>query len=128
MDNLEELVVSGAEMNRNLVAEVLSPFARLDKDNATMLPHDGWPQLKVDQKVLVYLVSRKAMSALEFPLDEEAAGAKTVAQDAGLPSGTANPSLRRLLGNRVVAQTSEKKYYVPNHAMPRVRTMILGTE
>lgn len=124
MAELEHLVVSGAEMDRKLVAEILAPYVQLDKDNRNIRPTKEWAELSGEQKIVVYLLARKAMLALNFNLDAEGATASEVIRDTGVKSGTVHPSLRKLLGNRVVDQLKDRRYYIPNYAMPDVKLML----
>jgi len=41
-----------------------------------------------------------------------------------LKQGTVNPTLRRLLDDGVVAQTKERKYYIPNYAIEKVKAIV----
>jgi hypothetical protein len=123
-DELEELVVSGKDLDRKLVAEILAPYVRLDRDGCSIRPLEGWNNLKVPGRILLYLLSRKAMMALEFGLPIEGATAGDVGNDTGLKRGTVNPTLRRLLSDRLIAQTKDGRYYVPNHAIERVKAIL----
>lgn len=126
MTELEDLIVSGAELDKKLVAEILAPYTQLDKDKCTIRPTKGWSQLSNDQKILVYLIARKAMAALDdFTLDTEGATASEVVVDTGVKSGTAHPTLRKLLSNsRLIDQSQDKRYFIPNHAIPRIKSLL----
>jgi len=124
-DELESLVVSGKDINRKLVADILAPYLRLDKDVCNIRPVGGWDALKAYQKILLYLLSRKAMVALEFGIPAEGATAGEVAKDTGLKTGTVNPALRELLDDdRLIDQGEDSRYFIPNHAIERVKTML----
>jgi len=123
-DELEELVVSGKDMDRKLVAEILAPYVRLDRDGCNIRPLEGWSNLKVQARILLYLLSRKAMLALDFGLPIEGATAGDVANDTGLKKGTVNPTLRWLLSDRLIAQAKDGRYFVPNHAIERVKATL----
>jgi len=120
---LEDLVVSGAELDRELVATVLAPLARLDGDARRVLFLPGWDKLNNERKILAYLVGRKAMRALEW-VEEEGVLPRQVSLDTGLPGGSVRPSLGRLVDGRLVAQAGEGRYVVPNWAMNRVREVL----
>ena len=123
-DELEDLLVSGKELDRKLVNEILSPYLRIDKDTCAIRPLSTWADLKAYVKVLLYLVARKAMVALSLSLPEESASATEIMQDTGLRKGTVNPILRRFFGDRILEQTEEKRYYIPNHALEQVKALI----
>jgi hypothetical protein len=125
-DELEALVVSGRDMDRKLVADILAPYVRIDKDVCNIRPLEAWTRLNVKPKILIYLLSRKAMLALGFSLTTEGATASEVAKDTGrLKRGTVNPALRGLLNDdRLVDQDKDGRYFIPNHAIERVKTML----
>ena len=123
-DELEILLVSGKEIDKKLVAEILAPYLRIDKETCDIRPLSSWSGLKANIKILLYLIARKAMVALNLPLSEERASATEIMQKTGMKKGTVNPALRVLFEDRVIAQFEDKKYYVPNHAIERVKVMI----
>jgi len=124
MAELEDLIVSGEELDKKLVAEILAPYVQLDKDKCTIRPTEGWMRLSEGQKILVYLIARKAMVALSFNLPIEGATAGEVVQDTGVKKGTAHPVLRKLLGERLLEQFKDNRYIVPNYAIPQIRSML----
>jgi len=125
MDNLEELVVSGKELDRKLVSDILGPYLRLDRDSCTIRPLPEWEKLKARSKVLLYLVSRKAMVALGFDMKVEGATAGDVVDGTGMPKGTVNPALRELLDNHFIDQEKKDgRYYIPNPLIERVKSIL----
>lgn len=123
-DELESLLVSGKEIDKKLVAEMLEPYIRIDRETCDIRPLSSWSDLKANIKVLLYLIARKAMVALGLPLPEERASATEIMQKTGMKKGTVNPALRDLFKDRVLEQSEDRKYYVPNHAIEKVKTMI----
>ena len=123
-DELESLLVSGKEVDKKLVAEMLKPYLRIDKETCDVRPLSDWDDLKAYNKILLYLLARKAMIALGLNLPEENASPTEIMLSTGLKQGTINPTLRRLLEDGVVGQTKERKYYIPNFAIEKVKAMI----
>ena len=123
-DELESLLVNGKEVDKKLVAEMLSPYLRIDKETCDIRPLSSWDDLRAYRKILIYLVARKAMVALGLNLPEENASATEIMLSTGLKQGTVNPTLRRLLEDGVVAQTKERKYYIPNYAIEKVKAIV----
>ena len=123
MTTLDELVVSGSEIDRELIASVLKPFVRLNGDGKSVLLLPGWDRLKNDHKVLVFLVARKAMLALEWEVDD-AVSPKEVSRETGLPGGSVRPGLARLVDSRLAAQADGGRYLVPNWAMNQVKAIL----
>ena len=123
-DELESLLVSGKEVNKKLVAEMLSPYLRIDRETCDIRPLRSWDDLKAYKKILLYLLARKAMIALGLNLPEENASPTEINISTGLKQGTVNPTLRRLFEDGVVAQTKERKYYIPNYAIEKVKSIV----
>ena len=125
MESLDDLVVSGKEIDQGLVRKILAPYLRLDKDKCTIRPTEKWWELSNVMKVLLYLVARKAMKALDFPFEHEEATVSNIINEAGVKKGSAGPVLRALLADRIIDQRSKGEgYLVPNHALERIKTMI----
>lgn len=123
-DELESLLISGKEIDRKLVIEILSPYLKIDKETCDIRPLSSWNELKVNIKILLYLIARKAMMALNLPLSGERASATEIMQKTGMKKGSVNPALRALFNDRVIEQSEDKKYYVPNYAIEKVKAII----
>lgn len=124
-DELENLLVSGKEIDRKLVAEILSPYLRIDKETCNIRPSlSAWDNLKASIKIILYLLARKAMMALGLDLSEESASATEIMGNTGLKKGTVNPELRRLFQDRVIEQTEKRRYFIPNYAIEKVKAII----
>lgn len=124
-EELESLLVSGSEVDKKLVHDILSPFLRIDKETCDIRPMSSWSDLRAKTRILLYLIARKAMVALGLPLAEEKASATEIMQKTGMRKGTVNPALRSLLeDDRLLEQSEDRKYYVPNHAIERVKAII----
>jgi hypothetical protein len=124
-DELEDLLVDGKELDKKLVAEILSPYLRIDRQTLGIRPQGAWDDLKAHFKILLYLLARKAMKALDLNLPEESASATEIMVNTGLKMGTVNPALRELFRDGVVVQTEKRQYLIPNHAIERIKAMIL---
>jgi hypothetical protein len=123
-DELESLFVSGKEIDKKLIAEMLSPYLKIDRETCEIRPLDPWEDLKAYVKILLYLIARKAMKAYGV-ITDESDSALEIMRKTGLKKGTVNPALRGLLNDRLVEQTKEKKYYVPNHAIEKIKEMLI---
>jgi hypothetical protein len=126
IDELEGLLVDGKDLDKKLVAEILSPYLRIDQQTLDIRPQGTWDGLKAHLKILLYLLARKAIKALDLNLPEESASATEIMMKTGLKRGTVNPALRELFKDGTVIQTKKKRYLIPNHAIERVKTIILG--
>lgn len=124
MNTLDELVVSGAELDKELLSTLLFPFVRLDKDDSSVRPTSRWKNLNQQQQILLYLLARKAMSALpDFNLDEEEAAPSLIGEATGAGK-SARGQLSALLKKKLVNRTQSGKYYVPNYALEAVKEVI----
>ena len=119
-DALEALVISKKKLDRKLVADILSPYVRFDKDAGSILPLEAWLGLGTDLKILVYLLARKAMVLLRFGLEAEGAAASEVARDTHLKLGAVNPVLRKMYAEGILDRAKDRRYFVPNDAIERV--------
>jgi len=123
-DALEALVVTEKKLNRELVAEILSPYVRLDKDACTIRPLEAWLGLGIELKILVCLLARKAMVTLGFGLEVEGATVSETARDISLEQDTVKPVLRRMYAEGILDRTQGRRYFVPNDAIERIKGMV----
>jgi DNA-binding transcriptional ArsR family regulator len=120
-DALEALVVSEKKkLDRKLVADILSPYVRLDKEADNIRPLEAWLGLGTDLKILVYLLARKAMVILGFGLEAEGAAASEVARDTNLKLSTVISLLRKMYAEGILDRAKERRYFVPNDAIERI--------
>ena len=70
-NELEDLLVDGKEIDKKLVADLLSPYVKIDKNTYEIRPLGDWNDANANIKILIYLLARKAMIALGLNLDEE---------------------------------------------------------
>ena len=121
MAKLEELLVDGSEVDRELVGTILAPYIRIDRTNASIIPTERWDDLSARSQVLIFLAARKAMRALGIDEAEEVAPGDIEAAT-GLLGGTVRPALMRLSKQRLIARADGNRgYYLPNWALNRVK-------
>ena len=124
MNQLDKLVVSGTELDKELLGTLLFPFVRLDKDDSSVRPASRWKDLNQQQRILVYLLARKAMVNLpNFNVDEEAAAPILIGEMTGA-GNSARGQLTSLRKKKLVDRTRTGKYYVPNYALEAVKEII----
>ena len=120
-DELEALVVSEKKLDKNLVADILTLYVKLDKDTCNIRPLEAWLGLGTDLKILVYLVARKAMILLRFNLEAERASASEIANDTNIKLDAVNPLIRKMYAEGIVDRSKGRRYFVPDDAIDRVR-------
>jgi DNA-binding MarR family transcriptional regulator len=106
------------------VAEILSPYVRLDKDACSIRPLEAWLGLGIELKILVYLLARKVMVTLGFGLEAEGATVSEVARDISLEQDPVKPVLRRMYAEGILDRAQGRRYFVPNDAIERIKDMI----
>lgn len=124
MSALEDLVVDARAIDRELVATFLKPYLRIDGLTAAIIPMPAWVEVPNEARVLLYLVARKAMRALELPLASEGATPQEIERATGIPGGSVRPALKRLLKARLVERELGAGYIVPNYAVLRARLYV----
>ena len=128
MADLEDLLVDGAELDRALLSELLAAYVGIDAAATGIVPKQGWAGLGPDAKVLVYLLARKAMVALDaVDLEIEGALPKEIEESTGVKGGTLRPKLAGMKNEGVLAQDGAKRYFVPTHAVLRAKAKIERT-
>jgi DNA-binding MarR family transcriptional regulator len=120
-DELEALVIGEKKLDRKLLADILSPYVRLDKDTSNISPLEAWLGLGTDLRVLVYLLARKAMILLRFDLEAERATASEIARNTNLKQDAVNPLLRKMYAEGILDRSKGRRYFVPDDVIERVR-------
>ena len=124
MTALEELVIDAREIDRELVATFLKPYLRIDGPTRGIVPLPAWAVVPNEARVLLYLVARKAMMALNLGLPNEGATPAEIERATGIPGGSVRPALRRLLKGRLVERDLAGGYLVPNYAMLKTQSYV----
>jgi hypothetical protein len=119
-DELEELVIGEKKLDRKLVANILSPYVRLDRDTRNISPLEAWLGLGTELKILIYLVARKAMVLLRFGLEAERATAAEIASDINLKLEAVNRLLRSMYAEGILDRSKGRRYFVPDDVLDRV--------
>lgn len=125
MSTLEELVVSGDELDQELVTTVLKPVLRIDRDKVGIRPQDAWRKLSARGRVGAYLLARKAMVALALLEDERCRPAEII-RATGLPRGTVYPVLKEMFESRpqLVDKAADSSYWIAGWAVRDVADLI----
>ena len=120
-DELEALVIGEKKLDRKLLADILSPYVRLDKDTSNISPLEAWLGLGTDLRILVYLLARKAMILLRFDLEAERATASEIAHNTNLKQDAVNSLLRKMYAEGILGRSKGHRYFVPDDVIERVR-------
>lgn len=123
-NQLDDLFVSGQEVDQELIAKILAPFLRIDKDSCTIVPTERWLKLHNELKIILFLVARKAMKLRGLPIDNEGASPAEIEKETGLKGGSIRPILRGLFEDKTINRTEDARYFVPNYSLTKIKTMI----
>ncbi len=121
MAQLEDLLVDGEDVDRDLVAEVLAPYVRLDRQSGAIHPQPAWDSLSAQRQILVFLAARKACRTLGLTTTSEEAMPQEIEAGTGIVGATVRPALFRLQKKRLIEKRHGDGYCVPNWALSRVR-------
>ena len=126
---LEDLLVSGDELDKELVATVLRPLLRIDKETLTVRPQKAWRSTSNQEKIVAFLLARKAMRALSL-LDEESAAPAEIIEQTGAPSGSVHPTLKAMYEARpqLVDKDDRSRYWVPAWALDAACELLTGEQ
>lgn len=128
VDPLDSLVVNGDDLDRQLLADLVAPFAALHllKGVMTIRYTQSGDSLSAREKVLVFLLSKKAL-ALKDPTGKatETASPTEIEKETGIAGGTLRPALRKLADDNLLVQDSKGgAYSVPNFALNRIKSIL----
>src|SRR5437660_9735235 len=119
-DPLADLLVKKEDLDRKLLAEVLTPYVKLDQDSGTVIPTPSFARLTNASKILVFLLGRKAAKSLNLLSEPEERTPKEIATLTGINHDSVKPTLSTLYKARKV-QKAGNSYFVPDHAILTIR-------
>lgn len=122
-DPLSRLVANQAEVNRELVAELLADKVTIDPDDGSFaFKHRVRKQLGNTNVVLTALLAQKALVLLGAEADETLKP-RDLEDRTGIRGGTLRPVLKRLSDEGTISRTSTG-YTIPNHALEDVADVL----
>ncbi len=123
MENpLESLIVSGEEVDKNLLVTVLADLVRVEKSTGEIRFIGVAPKLPKRIQILLFLLGRKAAKALDL-IEEEAIAPSEMEVKLGVKGGPLRGQLFQLKNDRLV-QSEGGKYRVPNYALEAVKELL----
>ena len=134
-DPLDKLFVDQQPLDRTLLAEIVRPHVRLYADTAEITVTENWEGLNLSGKILVYLLARKVMELKQVERDgqllRQSATVNEIAAETEIKENTVRVTLGELLEERhirrLVKESGEVRYYVPDHALAEI-SALLGTD
>ncbi len=120
-DPLDQLFVTGEVFDRQLVADILSPYIRIyvEGGGVKIVFTQNAKLLGVREKLLAYLLAIKAVS-LKDEGSPDSATPGDIEKETGLVGGTIRPILRRLLDEHLVTNIESGRYTIPAYALETI--------
>jgi hypothetical protein len=119
---LENLIVDEETLNEELIYDVLSKFIRITKTSKTIIPTGDFSKLSEKNKIIVFLLARKAMKALNI-LESEMAGPKEISKETGVSYNSVKPYLSALYKEKILAKQGTE-YLLPNYNLVKVKEIL----
>lgn len=114
---LERLLVDSREVDAEMLATVLEPYVRIDKESREIRGTTVWRQLSTGQKILAALLARRALAALGMIQEDEVPlGPQALEQGTGVRGSTLRKELSRLYSDRLI-QKDGSRYFVPGYGI-----------
>jgi hypothetical protein len=118
-DKFDELFVEKDELNEQILKEMLVGKVKLTKDGEIIFQDEFGPK----QSIILHLLSNKVFVNKGLR-ESESEGPKDIHQKTGVPEGTVKVYVRELQKQGYLVR-ADRKYYVPNHALNKVKKLLL---
>lgn len=126
MPKLEDLLVDPNEVDEELLAAILLPYTRIEKESGKITFTEEWSKLNNKNKILIYLAARKALVTIKMlDKEEEAQAPNEIEAITGIKGGSLRPALMELLQEKLIAK-NPNGYYVPGFKLRTLYSAIGG--
>ena len=115
-DPLRELLVDKDQLDRELLSKVLKDYLRIDQDSHTVRFTVMSEELTVDDKIIIFLLARKAMMAMELSHSESSKPGE-IEKATAIKGGTLRPKLKKMYDKRLIDKDEGGGYFVPDHSV-----------
>jgi hypothetical protein len=119
------LVDDGEPAIDGLLRRVLEPYVRLTREGR-LITTERFLSLSDPNKILVFLLGRRAMIRLNIPNAAAEASADVLHSECGVPLKSCREYLSRLKARRLL-ERNEKGYFVPGWAISAVAAAVEKT-
>ena len=111
---------SKSQIEPSALAAVLKPFLRINRENKTLLFTPLGMKLKANNKIILFLLARKAMH-FQGLIDSDMVAPKEVKAELGrnIPDGTIDAGIKRLSDSGPL-KGQDGKYFIPDFNFPQV--------
>lgn len=125
-DPLDKVFTSEKAVDNQLLADILSPYVRINIEDNTIWFNDEGNALPIPTKLALFLVARKALK-LRNQIETEGVSPADIIKDTQLKEGSVHPGLKSLKEASLIA-IKEGKYFVPNHQLNKIKSIFIKKE
>lgn len=116
---LDDVFIDRKEIDEGLLRSILIKYVKIEKESLSLIPTSEYETMKKKHKVLICLLSKKAMRLRSMTGNENMRPIE-VSNMTGIKEGTVRPVLRAYLKDGLVKE-DERGYFVPDYALERVK-------
>lgn len=120
--SLEDLLVDEEELNRDMLADILSEYIRIGQESGGLYPRSPFADLNSYRKTAVILLAQHAKGALGLA-ETEWLSPSEIADASGMKKGTVYPAVREL-EDRGLAENDDGSYRIPAPNLSDVQQFI----
>ncbi len=128
-DPLDDLFVdSNSTVDKAEVAKLLKPYIRLYAETKEVLTTPAWEDLNLQQKLLTWMLGRKALRLRGIITEEEEfTSPSDLEKGTSLKGGSIRPTLSKLVDSRLIRIDKEtNKYILPDFAVRKIAEILNG--
>ncbi|MBU7047660.1 MAG: hypothetical protein HXS54_14595 [Theionarchaea archaeon] len=119
---LDELFIERQEVDENILRNILIRFVKIERESTSIIPTSDYDKLKEKEKILVYLLSRKAMKICNL-IENESGSPSEISKVSGVKIGTVLPAVRSYYKKGMLSR-NKNGYFIPNHALEKVAEVL----
>jgi hypothetical protein len=117
-EKFDNLFVEADVLNEDILKEILSGKIKMTKEGEVIFEKEFEPT----KSILLYLLANKVLVIKKIK-QEEAEGPKTIYTKTGVAEGTVKRYVRDLQKKNLLI-SNKGQYYVPNHALNKIKKMM----
>lgn len=119
MGKLEDLMVDEDEIVEELLFELLSKYIKVGKRSKDIIFNPEFVDLKVGDKIIVYLLGRKALKMLNA-IDDDKTGLRDICGATGIKYDSIKPIISGLARKNIL-EREDGNYFVPNYNLQIIK-------
>jgi DNA-binding MarR family transcriptional regulator len=120
---LDDVFISRDEIGQSLLRDVLIKYVKINEESMSVIPTLEYEKLKEKQKVLIYLLSRKALKLRDM-VEHEHMTPTEISKTSGVKIGTVKPVVRKYFKDNLLKK-NKNGYFIPDYALERVKKEVL---